>query len=150
MQLTLYTDYSLRVLVYLSVAPERIATISEITDYYGISRNHVVKIVHHLSTLGYIHSSRGKGGGLRLALPPEEIRIGDVVRQVEPHFNIVDCFDNETQPCVIDSLCTLKHALHRASQAFMEILDQYTLADATTVKNDKDQVVKFYNLANRK
>lgn len=146
MQLTLYTDYSLRVLVYLSVDPQRTATITEITDYYKISRNHVVKIVHNLSTLGYIKSFRGKGGGLRLARPPDTINIGEVVRKVEPHFNIVECFDRDNQPCVIDSLCSLKHALFRAQEAFMEVLDQYTLADATTVKNKPEQVINFFKL----
>jgi len=143
MQLTLYTDYSLRVLVFLSVHPEKTITITEISDFYEISRNHLVKIVHNLATLGYIQSFRGKGGGLRLAKPPEEINIGDVVRKVEPHFNIVECFGNSTLPCKIQPLCALKSALNRAGNTFLEVLDQYTLADAITPGSVTDFPLTF-------
>ena len=87
MQLTHYTDYSLRVLIYLSLKKQRAATISEIANYYKISRNHLVKIVHNLANLGYIVTTRGKGGGMHLAYPANEINIGEVVRNVEPHFD---------------------------------------------------------------
>lgn len=144
MQLTLYTDYSLRVLVYLSVNPDKIATITEISDYYEISRNHLVKIVHNLAQLGYIQSFRGKGGGLKLALAPQDIGIGEVVRKVEPNFNIVECFGNSEQPCKILPLCALKKALHQAAQTFLQVLDRYTLADAISPSPAQDIPVTFF------
>ncbi len=144
MQLTLYTDYSLRVLVYLSVNPEKTVTISEISDYYQISRNHLVKIVHNLAILGYILSFRGKGGGLRLAHPPEDINIGDVVRKVEPNFNIVECFGDAPLPCKILPLCALKNALHRAGESFLDVLGQYTLADAVKTTPPSEIPITFH------
>jgi len=129
MQLTLYTDYSLRVLVYLGMRPESQATISEIAEAYGISRNHLVKVVHHLGQTGYVHTTRGKSGGIRLGKPAHDIIIGQVVRTTEPHMNLLECFDNEMNTCPITSACALKRALYQARKAFMDVLDQYTLAD---------------------
>jgi len=128
-QLTLYTDYSLRVLVYLGMRPARLVTISELADAYGISRNHLVKVVHHLGQTGYVHTIRGKSGGMRLGLPPEQIVIGEVVRKTEPHMNLLECFEEETNTCPIINVCALKHALYRARKAFIDTLDSYTLAD---------------------
>lgn len=133
MQLTLYTDYSLRVLVYLGLKTDDLATISEIAGTYGISRNHLVKVVHNLSSEGFIDTLRGKGGGLRLARPPEKINIGDVVRHTEPNFNLVECFDEENPgSCPITPMCKLKGGLARAFGAFMAELDTMTLADILT------------------
>lgn len=129
MQLTLYTDYSLRVLVYLGLKGEQLSTISEIAGHYGISRNHLVKVVHNLANHGFIRTSRGKGGGMRLARRPEAINIGDVVRHTEGSFNLVECFDIAGSGCPITPICKLKGALHRATKSFMEVLDSYTLAD---------------------
>lgn len=130
MQLTLYTDYSLRVLIYLGANPEKRVTITEISEAYGISRNHLVKTVHNLSTHGWITTIRGKSGGMHLAFPPAQINIGAVVRQTEPHMNLLECFDKENNTCVITSTCTLKRALYQARKAFMDVLDSYTLEDA--------------------
>jgi Rrf2 family nitric oxide-sensitive transcriptional repressor len=99
-------------------------------DHYGISRNHLVKIVHHLSRTGYLTTSRGKGGGLRLAKPASQIRIGDVIRDAENHFNLVPCFGAATKgDCAIEPACSLKRVLKEAAQAFLAVTDEYTLAD---------------------
>ena len=141
MQLTLYTDYTLRVLVYLSLQPEQTITISEIADFYAISRNHLVKVVHNLATLGYIHTTRGKGGGLRLAVNPTQVTIGEIVRKVEPNFDIVECFNAQNNKCVIEPLCALKNALWQANREFLAALDRHTLADA--IKRDHPQPLTF-------
>jgi Rrf2 family transcriptional regulator, nitric oxide-sensitive transcriptional repressor len=137
MQLTLYTDYSLRVLIYLGIRRDRLSTISEIAqDYGGISRNHLVKVVHNLSINGYIRTVRGKGGGLSLAREPGEINIGDVVRHTEMNFDIVECFDRKTNRCTITPACILKGTLGEALSAFMGVLDRYTLADV--IRNEHE------------
>ncbi|MEJ2347525.1 MAG: Rrf2 family transcriptional regulator [Gammaproteobacteria bacterium] len=128
MQLTRYTDYSLRVLMYLAVHPERLATITEISDAYDISRNHLVKVVHELGTLGFIKTQRGKQGGIRLARAPKEINIGEVVRRVEKNLDIVNC--NEPA-CPILPACDLRDVLFEARDAFLSVLDSYTLDDLT-------------------
>lgn len=128
-QLTLYTDYSLRVLVYLGMRPDEMVTISEMARAYGISRNHLVKVVHYLGQTGYVQTIRGKSGGMRLGRPAEEIVIGEVVRKTEPHMNLLECFEEETNTCPIIEVCALKHALYRARKAFIDTLDCFTLAD---------------------
>lgn len=129
MQLTLYTDYSLRVLVYLGIRPDEVCTITDIAKDYGISRNHLVKVVHNLGLLGYIKTVRGRGGGLMLARDAATINIGDVVRHTEGSFNLVECFDKEINTCPLSKMCALKGALYEAQRRFMEVLDQYTLGD---------------------
>jgi Rrf2 family transcriptional regulator, nitric oxide-sensitive transcriptional repressor len=129
MRLTLYTDYSLRVLLYLAYNKDKTVTITELADFYRISRNHLVKVVHELGLSGYILTSRGKHGGIRLARPAEEIVIGEVVRETEPDFNLLECFDPATDQCVITKSCSLKGALFEARAAFVGTLDKYTLAD---------------------
>jgi Rrf2 family nitric oxide-sensitive transcriptional repressor len=130
MRLTLYTDYSLRVLLYLATHRDKTVTITELADFYRISRNHLVKVVHELGLSGYILTSRGKNGGIRLARLPEEIVIGEVVRETEPDFTLLECFDPATDRCVITKTCSLKGALFEAHAAFIGTLDKYTLADA--------------------
>ncbi len=134
MQLTLHTDYSLRVLIYLAQKGDTLSTISEVASFYAISRNHLVKVVHHLAGANFIQTLRGKNGGMRLARAPEDISVGDVVRQMEPNFDIVECLsagksaDNHT--CAIASICALKNVLQKASREFLALLDRYSLADA--------------------
>jgi Rrf2 family nitric oxide-sensitive transcriptional repressor len=135
MQLTQYTDFSLRVLIYLGTHHDRRVTISEISDAYGISRNHLVKVVHQLSNNGWITTIRGKSGGMHLAFPPEQINIGTIIRQTEPHMNLLECFDKENDKCVISPSCSLKRTLYQARKAFMEVLDQHTLADSLGPKS---------------
>ena len=137
MQLTHYTDYSLRVLVYLTLKQNNSVTISEIADYYKISRNHLVKIVNNLANLGYITTVRGKGGGMHLALPADEINIGEVIRSVEPHFNIVECFAEDHKNCRIEPICKLKGVLQSATETFLAELDQYSLQDVISNRNLK-------------
>jgi len=129
MQLTLYTDYSLRVLLYLAAHPEQRVTISEISAYFGISRNHLVKVVHNLGKLELIHTIRGKSGGLLLAVQPQDINIADAVRQIEPHMNLLECFDDATNTCPITMQCALKGVLFEARKGFMDVLAAYSLAD---------------------
>ena len=129
MQLTRYTDYSLRVLMYLGMHVDKKVTISEIAGFYGISRNHLVKVVHDLASHDYIHTHRGKGGGMFLARPAREINIGDVVRHTEPNFHMVECFNPHATHCPIFVICGLKGVLDNALGEFFAMLDRYTLAD---------------------
>jgi len=129
MRLTLYTDYSLRVLLYLASKEDEIATITELADFYKISRNHLVKVVHNLGLNGYILTSRGRHGGIKLARPAKEILIGEVVRSTEPDFDLLECFNPATDLCVITRSCSLKSVLFRAQTTFLGVLDEYTLAD---------------------
>ncbi len=129
MHLTIFTDYGLRTLMFLAAHPERLCSVKEVAEAYGISRNHLVKVVHRLAQLGYIESSKGKGGGIKLALPPEKLKLGDLVRALEPNMNIVECFNRDTNTCRITGSCQLKHYLFDAKQAFLSSLDERTLAD---------------------
>ncbi|WP_175638199.1 RrF2 family transcriptional regulator [Metabacillus schmidteae] len=132
MRLTLYTDYSLRVLVYLATKPkEELSNIKEIAEVYNISKNHLMKVTYELGKMNVIETIRGRNGGIRLALPPEEINIGNIVRKTEEDFHIVECFDQENNQCIISPVCGLKHVLNKALQAYLDVLDQYTLADLT-------------------
>lgn len=129
MQITRYTDYALRVLMYLALSPNRQATIPEIADFFNISRNHLVKVVHQLGSKGFVITTRGKGGGLTLQRPPEMIHIGEVVRAMENHFNWVECFDPVQQHCRLLPACGLKQLIARAGNAYLQVLDAATLAD---------------------
>ncbi|KGA93200.1 Nitrite-sensitive transcriptional repressor NsrR [Leptospirillum ferriphilum] len=131
MQLTLYSDYSIRVLLYLSAKTDGPATISEVAESYGISRNHLVKVVHNLSQSGYIRTTRGKKGGMVLGRDPKEISIGGLLRQTEPDFRLVECLQEESSGCPIDQVCSLKAVFRTALYAFLKTLDGYTLADIT-------------------
>lgn len=144
MQLTLYTDYSLRVLIYLSVHSDRLVTITEIADSYGISRNHLVKVVHNLATLGFIRSTRGKGGGLRLARPAEKINLGNVIRQTEGGFELVECLNSATNTCPITRVCELKGVVKEALNAFVGVFDKYTLADVTGNERQLGAILQFH------
>jgi Rrf2 family nitric oxide-sensitive transcriptional repressor len=127
MQLTQYTDFSLRVMTYLAQA-DRQCTITEIADFFQISRNHLVKVVHNLSKHGLIRSARGKGGGIQLARPAEVISLGDIVRVTEPNFDLVECFNPAKDCCVVTRQCGLKSPLYAAQRAFIGVLDSTTLA----------------------
>lgn len=128
MRLTSFTDYTLRVLMYLALHGERLATIQGIAGAYAISENHLMKVVHHLARTGVVESVRGKGGGIRLALPPGQIRLGAVVRQAEGENAIVECF-GEGNTCRITAGCRLIPILGEAFAALYAVLDCYTLAD---------------------
>lgn len=143
MQLTLYTDYSLRVLLYLGLRPGERSTISDISESYGISRNHLVKVVHQLGVLGYLDNLRGRAGGLTLARPANEINIGEVVRQTEPNFKLVECFDMKTNTCPIAPVCALKGALVEAQRQFLAVLDRYTLAEVLGNAGDLKMLLRI-------
>lgn len=129
MRLTVYTDYALRVLMYVAVRPDRRPTISQVAASYGISRNHVMKVVYQLGVAGFLETTRGQNGGMRLARDPAGISLGEVVRQTEPDLALVPCLDPVNAACVILPACRLRHALQRARLAFLEVLDSYSLAD---------------------
>jgi len=132
MRMTLHSDYSLRVLLALGVAEGRRGTIGAIAAQYGISRNHLMKVCHRLQQLGYIETVRGKNGGLRLARDPATIRIGDVVRDMEPDLELVECF-SDTNRCVITRACRLQHVLADGLKDFIDSLNRNTLADLLDV-----------------
>lgn len=129
MQLTLFTDYSLRVLMYLSENQDRLCTVKEISARYGVSNNHIVKVVHKLAQLGYIRSQKGKGGGIALLKKPEDINLRDLVASLEPGFMLVECFDASSNTCKITTACRLKGILGEALKSFLDTLGRYTLAD---------------------
>ena len=129
MRLTVYTDYSLRMLMYLAAKEGGRTTIAEVAAAYGISKAHLTKIAHQLGLAGYVETARGKGGGLRLARPAGEIGLGDVVRRLEPDMALVPCFEPLHAPCLIVPACGLRGALYEARQAFLVVLDRYSLAD---------------------
>ena len=129
MRLTTFSDYSFRVLIYLGAAPEGLATIEQISAAYGISSNHLMKVVHRLGQLGYIETVRGKGGGMRLARPAGEINVAEVLRATEDGFALVECMEAAEADCRIAPACVLKHALDEALAAFLQALERYTLAD---------------------
>lgn len=135
MQLTIFTDYGLRSLMFLAMHPERRCNVKEIADHFGISRNHLVKVVHRLGQLGYIDSTKGKGGGLILAKAAEDLKLGDLVLRLEPNMDLVECFDPSTNSCKITEACQLKHYLGEGQRSFIKTLNQYTLAD--TIKHKK-------------
>ena len=129
MRLTIYTDYALRLLMYLALKDGAVATISEVASSYGISRNHLMKVAYELGAAGYIETIRGRGGGMRLAKPAESVRLGDIVRRTEPDMALVTCFEPAEAPCAIKRCCVLRGALERARAAFNDVLDDYSLAD---------------------
>jgi Rrf2 family nitric oxide-sensitive transcriptional repressor len=129
MRLTVYTDYALRVLMYLALKEGQLSTIAEIAKSFGVSKNHLMKVAYQLGVAGYVETVRGRGGGLRLAKPVEAIGLGEVVRYTEPDMAIVSCLKPLDTPCAIRPCCVLKRALEKARDAFIGILDSYTLSD---------------------
>jgi len=148
MQLTLYTDYSLRVLLYLGEHPDQRITISQMSEYFGISRNHLVKVVHNLGKLKLIHTIRGKNGGMLLAQEPKNINLATVIRKIEPHMNLLECFEDKTNTCPITRSCGLKHILFKAKKSFMGVLKEHTLADLLPENDDNATIqhVPFDNI----
>ena len=129
MRLTDYTDYSLRTLMYLGLNRDRLVTIQDIADSYGISKSHLMKVVHQRGLAGLVETIRGRSGGLRLGKEPADINIGAVVRRTEPDFMMVECFDRKINECILSPSCELQGALRRATAAYLAVLDEVTLAD---------------------
>jgi len=140
MQLTRFTDYALRVLLFVAMQDGRVCTMGEIATYYQISLEHLRKVVHKLATLGYLNSSRGRGGGLLLGLGAAKIRIGEVVLALENDLIIIDC---QALDCLLQPGCSLKTALDRAGRAFIAALNEVTLAD---LLNDRGMMQQFKNI----
>lgn len=142
MQLTTFSDYALRVLVYLGLQQDRLTTIAEIAGAYKISENHLMKVVHHLAQQGYVETIRGKGGGLRLAHAPELIVIGRVIRSTEGETSLLDCLDSPQIVCCIQPSCRLMGILNEASAAMFAVFDKYTLADLLQTRVSLTQLFK--------
>lgn len=136
MRLTLFTDYSIRVLLYLGARPDRLCSIAEVARGYGVSQNHMMKVVNELVRSGYVESVRGRFGGIRLARAPEEINIGTVIRHTEDGFDLLDC-----GTCVIAPACGLTGVLKEAVGAFLNVLDAYSLADLLKRRMDIAQLL---------
>jgi Rrf2 family transcriptional regulator, nitric oxide-sensitive transcriptional repressor len=134
MQLTNYTDYSLRALIALGTSGQQQLTVAQISAAYSISTNHLLKVIQRLSTLGYVETSRGKGGGVRLAREPQSLRLGQLVLSIEPELGLVGCMRSDDAKCVIEPACRLKGILAAAFQQFIAELDRYTLADLLVAK----------------
>jgi Rrf2 family nitric oxide-sensitive transcriptional repressor len=131
MRLTRYTDYAMRVLLYVGARPDRLSSIAEIAGAYRVSQNHLMKVVNDLVNAGYLDSTRGRFGGVRLARAPANVNVGAVVRHTEGGFDLTDC-----GTCLIAPACGLTFALHEALAAFMAVLDGYTLEDLLAQRRD--------------
>ena len=140
MKLTRFTDYSLRVLIYLGLKEDGRVTIREISEAYGISRNHLMKVVSLLTRMGYLDARRGPGGGIALARPAAEIVVANVVRDMEDDLNLVECFCEEGS-CIIKPMCNLKTALNLALAAYLNTLERYTLLDLLNPRTELTQVL---------
>ena len=144
MQLKKYTDYALRVLIYTGMNTNRdLVSIKEISETFSISQHHLGKIVFELKKKGFIETFRGRNGGIRLAQAPQAINIGSIVRDLEQGFYLLECFDRETNQCILSPACKLKHALHEALEAFFSVLDQYTLEDLIV---NEDELLELMGL----
>ena len=130
MRLSSYSDYALRILIYLALRPDPLPTIGEIAGSYGISKNHLMKVAHQLGVGGYIETVRGRGGGLRLGRPAAQIKLGEVVRFTEQDLGIVECMGIENA-CLLTPACILRGVVGEALQAFLGVFDEYSLADIT-------------------
>ncbi|MCF8058660.1 MAG: Rrf2 family transcriptional regulator [Bacteriovoracaceae bacterium] len=133
MRLSSFSDFSLRVLIYLALKQDELSTVAEISDKYHISKNHLVKVVHNLSNLGLIKSFKGKGGGLLLASKPVDINIGATLKLLESESVLIDCFNNEGN-CVLEPSCKLKTILKEAQEEFYSQLSKYNLEDLVSNK----------------
>ncbi|HEY3862809.1 MAG TPA: Rrf2 family transcriptional regulator [Verrucomicrobiae bacterium] len=129
MTLKLFSDYSLRILMFAALREKGRFTVDEVARVYRLSRHHVAKAVNFLTRHGYLRAQRGPGGGLSLGRPPEQIPLGELVRRTEQGAPLVECFDAATNTCPLIHACKLQQALAEASAAFFDTLDRYTLAD---------------------
>lgn len=136
MKLTSYTNFAMRSLQLAALKAPDLIRVDDVVRAHGLARPHIVKIVHELGLAGYIETQRGRGGGFRLARPAEEIIVGDVVRLTEGPLDLVECFNPENNTCPLIGICKLSHALQEATRAFMAVLDDLTLADIASNRND--------------
>ena len=145
MQLTLYTDYALRTLMYLATHADRVVPVSEVSAAFAVSPNHVAKVAKDLTRAGYVSARRGRDGGLQLARPPATISVGEVVRALE-HHELLECFEPKTSSCSLTGVCRLERALRQARDAFFAVLDDYTLRDLI---ENAPQLIRILHRARR-
>lgn len=144
MRLTQFSDYALRTVLFLGAHPKQLVSITEIATAYGVSYHHLTKVASALAEIGVIESVRGRNGGLRLALEPSAINIGWLVRHTEPDMALVECFHNDIDSCPITSECKLRKALKEALRSFLEVLDQYSLADMLGNATKQERLVQLW------
>lgn len=147
MQLSLHADYALRILIYLGTHPGRLVTTQEISSAYGVSKHHLVRVIHTLAGHKYVAIQPGRSGGVVLSRDPHLIRLGDVVRAAEPNLRLVECFDAKTNTCPITSVCSLKGMLKEALTSFLDTLNQYTVADVLDRGGQRKLAGVFVNIA---
>ena len=146
MRLTAFTDYTLRTLMYLGTHRDKLVTIQDIADLHNISKNHLMKVVHQLGMDGLVDTIRGRNGGLRLKKEPGDINIGQVVRRSESDFYMAECFDIDSSQCLFTSACVLKTVLVEATDAYLKVLDQVSLAQLITAPNGKRATINIVQL----
>jgi Rrf2 family transcriptional regulator, nitric oxide-sensitive transcriptional repressor len=146
-RLTQFSDYALRTVLYLGAYPDRLVPVAEVARSYRISYHHLTKVTAMLLEIGVIEATRGRGGGMRLRKAPADINIGWLVRQTEPDFTLVECFDTMTDTCPITPACKLRHVLQDALARFVSTLDEYTLADFLASPARRDQFVQLWRAA---
>ncbi|MGL5290307.1 MAG: Rrf2 family transcriptional regulator [Vibrionaceae bacterium] len=149
MRLTSYTDFGLRALLYLATLPQgELSSVAKVSALYGVSRNHMVKVINQLVKLGYLQAQRGKNGGIRMTRDPASINIGQVIRALENNLDGIDC---SSPACHIVSACLLKNALKKAIEAFLAVMDSYTLQDLLANRDELqsvfDQLIPTLTLA---
>lgn len=143
MRLTNFSDYALRLLIFVATKPDELVTIAEVSKVYGISKNHLMKITNTLAQGGFVETARGAKGGLRLARPASAINLAAVVRLTESGSDLVECFNPSTNTCVIDQACGLKHVLHDALESFYKTLAQVTLAELVVRSQDLSAIFEL-------
>lgn len=143
-RLSLFSDYSLRIVILLGSTPDRVVSVKEIAATYGISFHHLTKVANGLVALGVVEAARGRNGGLRLAKAAQEINIGWLVRCTEADLAIVECLDSVTNTCPLSPDCRLKGVLEQALRAFVDVLDQYTLADLVRSPRQRQRLVQLW------
>ena len=129
MRMTQHTDYALRMLIFLASRKDTVCTVNDVAETYGLSRNHLLKVALRLRRMGVIATSRGRSGGIRLAMQPHEIGLGALVRGTEEDFSLVECMQDGGGACAISPICRLKGIFGEALDAYLAVLDRYTLAD---------------------
>jgi Rrf2 family nitric oxide-sensitive transcriptional repressor len=146
MRMTLQTDYALRMLIYLAVHDPKPSTVHDVAESYGISRNHLLKIVLKLRDMGLVATARGRSGGIRLAVLPETVNVGAVVRDLGGDFPVVECMKAHGGACVLSPICRLKSVVREAIGAYLSVFDEYTLADLVANREELASVFSAYKL----
>jgi Rrf2 family nitric oxide-sensitive transcriptional repressor len=146
MRMTLQTDYALRMLIYLAIHDPRPSTVHDVAESYGISRNHLLKIVLRLRDMGLVATARGRSGGIHLAVPPEKVNVGEVIRALGDEFPVVECMKSGGGACVLSPICRLKGIVREALGAYLAVFDKYTLADLVANRAELASVLGAYKL----